>query len=132
MQEEQGARVWQKHSCDGQGRAVRAGLLARLLSRALPFAGRASPAPSEPQEGQVHTDEQEGGREERETARKLRARDKAGRGPRGRAGKVHVWTRGQDEARGLTAVGVGALKGDVDGEVPHQRAPRILALGCDL
>lgn len=57
----------------------------------------------------MHTDEQEGGGEEEETARWLRARDKAGRGPRGWAGKVHVWTRGQDEARGLTAVGVGAL-----------------------
>lgn len=79
----------------------------------------------------MHTDEQEGGGEQGEMARWLRARDKAGRGPRGWAGKVHVWTRGQDEARGLTAVGVGALKGDVDGEVPHQRAPRILALGCD-
>lgn len=32
----------------------------------------------------------------------------------------------------LTAIGVGALKGDVDGEVPHQRSPHILALGCDL
>lgn len=34
--------------------------------------------------------------------------------------------------RRLTAKGVGAFKGDVNGEVPHQRMPHIMALRCDL
>ena len=41
-------------------------------------------------------------------------------------------SRSPQGPRGLTAIGVGAFKGDVDGEVPHQRLPHVLALGCDL
>lgn len=35
-------------------------------------------------------------------------------------------------AHRLTAIGVGTFKGDIDREVPHQRLPYILALGCYL
>lgn len=70
------------------------------------------------------------------------SRRRAGRGGEGPSpgGCEHVArlvggpgdVRWQGEGRRLTAVGVGALEGDVDGEVPHQRAPGIPALGRDL
>lgn len=96
-------------------------------------AARGEPRASPPSAGRCHP----GLQAEVELAQKGGKR--AGEGP-SPGGCEHVArlvggpgdVRWQGEGRRLTAVGVGALEGDVDGEVPHQRAPGIPALGRDL